>query len=149
LNNKWNVYKTFKNGRRAKAPTMEFEAETQDFFFEQILPTLNSKLQKIKWEILDSSESQNRQEDAVDKELTLQRKKQAAILAQLMVKKMPHMQKKNIIGCLMLNKHTNWRWAWCAAESITNIFLAQLSPDFKCRKDADEWIKQKMEMTSL
>lgn len=148
MNNKWNVYKTFKNGKRAKLPTLVFEAETENFFFKEILPTLDNKLQKIKWEILNSEGTQDRQEDTVDEERMLRNKKLAKVLAALVAKKIPQMRKKNIVGCLMMNKQTNWKWSWCAAESSTNKFLAALSPEFKCRKDADEWMKRRIEMNS-
>jgi hypothetical protein len=127
-------------------PIMDFESETKNFFFEQILPTLDKKLQKIKWEIINIDEPQNRQKDTVDEERILRRRKQAMILGIMAAKKIPQIQKKNIVGCLMMNKDTNWKWAWCAAESATNNFLVTLSPEFKRSKDADEWIRQKIEM---
>lgn len=145
MNKKWNVYKTFKNGKRAKLPTITFEAEAEKFFFEDILPTLDMKLHKIKWEIIDAEGSQERILNDVD-EKKLLKINQAKILIKLAAEKLPQMRKKNIIGCLMMNKQTNWKWAWCAAESASSKFLTALSPEFNHRKDADEWINQKIEM---
>lgn len=148
MNKNWNVYKTFKNGKRAKLPSITFEAETECFFFENILPTLEMKLQKIKWEIIDAEKSQERGIKGFDQEKIL-KKRQAEILSELTVEKMPHLRKKNVVGCLMMNKQTNWKWAWCTAESASSKFLATLSPMFNCRKDADEWMNQKIETSSL
>ena len=148
MNKKWNVYKTFKNGKRAKLPAITFEAETEKFFFEDILPTLDIKLQKIKWEIIDTEISQDRTLNNIDEKKIL-KINQAKILIKLTAEKLPQLRKKNIVGCLMMNKQTNWKWAWCAAESASNKFMVALSPEFNRRKDADEWIKQKIETSSL
>jgi hypothetical protein len=45
----WNAYKVFANGKRAKSPYTTFEADESAHFFDNILPSLATKLQKSKW----------------------------------------------------------------------------------------------------
>ena len=51
MNYNWNVYKIFKNGKRAKAPIAQFEATEDEhisFFENNIKNNLDKKLKNIK-----------------------------------------------------------------------------------------------------
>jgi len=64
--NNWNVYKVFKNGKRAKFPFQTFSADTKDHFFSSVLPKLDKKLQKAEWVVISVDEPQERPEEMRD-----------------------------------------------------------------------------------
>jgi hypothetical protein len=53
MNYKWNVYKLFKNGKRAKAPATEFfaaEEDHRDYFHNEVLTTFTNKMKQAEYE---------------------------------------------------------------------------------------------------
>lgn len=142
----WNAYKIFKNGKRAKNPYKTFESEEAEHFYKNILPELPEKLQKAKWVVLDSEESQERKTEQVDEAKQKFDKKKIKFLSNISKNKFPEYSNKKTEACLMMNKHTEWKWAWCVAEAATLRFLGQLSDGFKTQKQAQQWISNSISM---
>ena len=141
----WNVYKVFSNGKRAKAPFRIFEAESADHFFNEILPTLSKKLQSSEWTVIDSVEPQEREEEQIDKEAEAYAKARTSMLENLAAEKFPHLSKHKAEVCLMLSANTDWKWAWCITEAVTNRYLGELSNRFKSEVEAGAWAKEQIE----
>ena len=137
----WNAYKIFANGKRAKMPYTTFEADESQHFFENILPTLSPKLQKANWLILNTNESQEREAEQRDEEKERYERKKISFLSKLAAKKHPNISNRKTEACLMMNKDTDWKWAWCVAEGGTLNFLGQLSELFDIQKEAEEWLR--------
>lgn len=140
----WNAYKVFANGKRAKAPYTTFEAEESQHFFESILPTLTEKLQKADWIILNTDEPQERKAEVRDEAEDKFTKDRIRFLSRLANSRYPRLRDKKTEACLMMNGNTEWKWAWCIAESGTHKFLGLLSECFDNRNEAMEWIETKV-----
>jgi hypothetical protein len=136
----WNVYKVFANGKRAKSPYTTFEAEESQHFFENILPTLGSKLKKSKWMVLDTAAPQERPEGGTMSADDILAKKRNQHLSKIAIELFPDIAKNNVSTCLMSNESTDWKWAWCIAQGATHKFLGLLSEKFDTRKEAIAWI---------
>ncbi len=140
----WNVYKVFANGKRAKSPHTTFESDESSHFFESILPTLSPKLQKSKWTILNAAEPQERPAEQRDEVKEKFEKDKIRLLGSLAARKFPQFAKKKVEACLMMNQNTDWKWAWCVAESATHRYLGEISQRFDYSKQADEWVKEQV-----
>jgi len=138
--NEWNVYKVFGNGKRAKNPYTSFNAEEANHFFDKILPTLGAKLQKSKWVVIDSEAPQARPAENVDNAEQLRIKKIQMVLKTVASRKHPNLIGERFAGALMMNEHTNWKWAWCIVQPATHNFIAMVSEPFEQRQEALEWI---------
>lgn len=137
----WNAYKVFANGKRAKSPYTTFESDESNHFFESILPTLEPKLQKCKWVILNTESPQERPAEQRDEVREKFEKDRIRFLSKLAGKNFPNYAKKNTEACLMMCSETDWKWAWCIAEGATLKFLGKLSDKFNTPKEANSWIQ--------
>jgi len=140
----WNVYKIFKNGKRAKAPLSSFnfdgnEREADDHFHAVVLENFEEKYRVMQFSVIRDDLPQQR-EQKQDETL----RKQTQILARLA--RNANITEKRHFSCgLIFAKTTNWNWQWCALQSGTNVVLASLSPQFKTHGDADSWMQKQIQ----
>ena len=69
MNYNWNVYKIFKNGKRAKAPLMQFEASEEDhvsFFEEEVRKNLSNSMKGEIFKLIRSDLPQERATEKID-----------------------------------------------------------------------------------
>lgn len=143
--NSWNAYKVFANGKRAKMPFMSFDAEESNHFFSDILPTLDKKVQKNKWTILNVNEPQEREEEARDEEHERFVKMRTRFLSKMAVQKYPNLAINNVQSCLLMSSDIDWKWAWCIVEGSSHKFIAEISDRFSTASAAEKWLKEQVE----
>lgn len=144
LNYNWNVYKIFKNGKRAKAPVVQFEATEEnyiDYFEKEIKQTLSKSLQGSLFKFIRSDLSQERQSEQENKVEEKYLKDRNRVLSRLFTKSGTHSQKP-ISTALIYYKESDWKWQWAAVESGTSRYIQGLSPKFNTTKEADIWIEE-------
>tara|TARA_Y100000034_G_C6778689_1_gene347832 strand:- start:113 stop:565 length:453 start_codon:yes stop_codon:yes gene_type:complete len=147
MSHKWNVYKLFKNGKRAKAPFCVVEAANdriaKEKFLDEYLEGVTPSQTKLSsWTFVRTDMSQEREhEKNLEKENDLSRKKNS-FLGKLArhAGQLPN----NICGGLVLCKESEWKWQWAALEPATLKYLKGLSPQFKSAQRADEWLEEQM-----
>jgi hypothetical protein len=144
----WNVYKVFKNGKRAKAPIMSFaydnEATVEEYFKSEIKKNFNEKIRELTYILLRGDTNQERPAEQTDKLKEDVLKKQTLILGRL-VKDASITTKYKVVGGLIFARATNWKWQWCALEGGTNNFIAGLSPCFNNPSEAHAWMEQQIQ----
>jgi len=143
----WNVYKVFKNGKRAKAPLTSFayedESNVAEYFETQIKEKFSEKNRDSDFAILRTDLPQDREEEKTNKMEEETLKKQTLILARFL-KENDVTTKYKVVGGLIFARATDWKWQWCALECGTNNFVAGLSPRFDNPTDAQEWMNQQI-----
>lgn len=144
MSHKWNVYKLFKNGKRAKAPFCVIEGESRDEVEKKFLGKSNadSKLNKCAWSFIREDMSQERvHEKNLERENDVSRKKNS-FLGRLArgTGGLPN----NLCAGLVFCKESEWKWQWAALEPATLKYLKGLSPQFKSAPRADEWLEDQM-----
>ena len=146
MSHKWNVYKLFKNGKRAKAPFCVVEGESSDEaekkFLDTYISDAGSKLNKHTWDFIREDMPQERvYEKNLEKENDLAREKNI-FLGRLAMKAggLPN----NICAGLVYCQESEWRWQWAALERSTLKYLKGLSPQFKSAPRADAWLDEQM-----
>ena len=143
---KWNVYKLFKNGKRAKAPFCVVKAatkeEAEEKFLETHLNDAGASFAKLTWMYVRADLSQERQhEKNLEEEDRLNREKNI-FLGNLAAKsgQLPN----HICAALVYCHESKWQWQWAALEPSTLRYLKGLSPQFKSAPRADEWLSEQM-----
>jgi hypothetical protein len=149
LSYNWNVYKLFKNGKRAKAPFHVFEyddpASVGEYYEEEFKENFTEKLRGSKIMILRSDLPQGRQvEDELDFRKKIQKRKNRVFAKYLKNVDASAFKNCQVAGGLVLSKETNWKWQWAALESGTSRYLAGLSPPFSTSARADEWMSEEI-----
>jgi len=146
MSHKWNVYKLFKSGKRAKAPFCvvegENEKQVEKKFLDAYVSDANSKLKKQTWAFLREDLPQERAyEKNLEKENDLAREKNI-FLGRLAARAggLPNNLSTGLVFC----KESEWKWQWAALEPATLRYLKGLSPQFKSAPRADEWLKEQM-----
>ena len=146
MSHKWNVYKVFKSGKRAKAPFCVMEGESEEKakekFLGKYISNADSKLNKHTWSFIREDMSQERvYEKNLEKENETTRKKNN-FLGRLALRAggLPN----NLSAGLVLCKESEWKWQWAALEPATLRYLKGLSPQFKSAPRADEWLEEQM-----
>ena len=148
MNHNWNVYKLFKNGKRAKLPLTTFEYagdenEAEEHFKGVVLENFKEKNQEkyrdLKYSILRADEPQERH---FKEDENLQ--KQKIILGRL-VQGASIKEERGFTCGLIFDKATNWQWQWCALQSGTNQVLAELSPQFPTHPEAEAWMTEQVQ----
>ncbi len=143
MNYNWNVYKIFKNGKRAKAPLTVFECEENEieqYFQNEFKFSLGSCSDKYK--IIRSDLPQERESEVVDKEQQMKEKIKSRVLSNLVRKNNITIPKNRTVGvALIYSADTNWKWQWAAIEKGTSNYIQGLSPTFKTHKEAETWIE--------
>jgi hypothetical protein len=145
----WNVYKVFKNGKRAKAPLITFNhdgslEEANSYFDVNIKKNFNEKNRGLKFILLDAAISQERGEEKTNQQAVDALKKQTLVLGRLL-KKANIKTKYKVGGGLIFARATHWKWQWCALEGGTNNFIAALSPRFDNPSEAQKWMNQQIQ----
>lgn len=147
MSHNWNVYKIFKNGKRAKAPIHEFmyddENTVMEYFETEVKKKFSEKIRGLEFSILRADMSQEREVEKQQEAAEALHKQQKNILGRL-VRAANVKTKRNITAALVYAKETNWSWQWCAAEAGTHTFLAPLSPQFKTNEQAHEWLNNQI-----
>jgi|TARA_Y100000310_G_scaffold247539_1_gene253145 hypothetical protein len=142
LTYKWNVYKVFKNGRRAKSLFCQIEAidksKAKEKFLNEHLLGSRAKYEKYTWSFLRSDLSQERFYEKNLEEEKKEKDKRIRYLTKLALEvgSLPN----NITFVLLYSKNTDWNWQWTACEPATMRYLKTLSPNFKSGKKAEEWL---------
>lgn len=139
----WNVYKVFKNGKRAKAPIANFYASEEtykEYFEQQVKKNFTENLKNQNFKLIRSDLSQERVSEVADVAEEKKLRKKNRVLAALM-RKANLSSKRKLMGGLVYYSETNWRWQWAALEAGTSKFIATLSPSFKTSKEAEDWIQ--------
>ena len=143
----WNVYKIFKNGKRAKAPMTTFEydgSETEAiaYFQVEILENFKEKYRELNYSLLRSDLSQIRYDPNAEENEIL--RKQILVLGRAARKKgITHTYKTT--GGLIFASATNWKWQWCVLEGATNNYIAGLSPRFDNPSEAEKWMERQIQ----
>lgn len=140
----WNVYKVFKNGKRAKAPLAAFELDgdegkADEHFRAVVLENFEEKYRGLQYSILRADLPQT---TITPQDENL--RKQTQVLRGLI--DLSQLNKKDNFSCgLIFAKTTNWKWQWCVLQSGTNLVLQQLSPQFEMHSEAELWMKQQIQ----
>jgi len=143
---KWNVYKVFANGKRAKKPYYSFESDTKDDFYNTVFPTMTDKQKKCNWQIIDDRLPQEALiEEPVVTEMDLMIRKRTEFLSQMMQEMYPELETHKHQSCLMFSPETNWKWCWCVSEASTMKYVAQISERFETAFEAEQWMKKQLE----
>mgnify|MGYP003648390792 CR=1 FL=1 len=144
----WNVYKVFKNGKRAKAPLATFEYEDEssvrEYFEAKVKKNFSEKKRGGDFTLLPENVSQMRAEEKTHKQEEDVFKNQSLILSRF-VKKNNVRSKYKVVGGLIFAGATNWKWQWCALEGGTSNFIAGLSPPFDNPTEAQQWMTQQIQ----
>lgn len=145
---KWNVYKVFKNGKRAKAPVHQFEhdgdsVEALDYFKKNLVEKIGAKNRGRDFIVVDASRSQTRLCESVDEEEKLfLMKKNRVLIIEAHKRKLDI--KKGYRGALVMMKETDWKWQWALLEGGTSNFRGAISEKFNTYPDAMTWINQQI-----
>ena len=144
----WNVYKIFKNGKRAKAPihTFYYEgslSEAYHHFSEEEIKLLGDKAASSKFHILNENSDQQWEDTRQEAKDLANLRKIRTVLAPL-AKKLNLPKGKKISTALVYTKETNWNWQWAAVENATNKYIAGLSEEFKNYEAAYDWINTRI-----
>jgi len=144
----WNVYKVFKNGKRAKAPLTTFEYDDEsnvsEYFEAEVKKNFSEKIRDWNFTLLPENVSQERPEEKTNKQEEDVLKKQGLILSRF-VKKNHIKTKYKVVGGLIFAKATDWKWQWCALEGGTNNYIAGLSPRFNNPTEAHQWMDKQVQ----
>jgi hypothetical protein len=148
MSHNWNVYKLFKNGKRAKLPLTTFEHagdedEADEHFQTVVLENFKEKNQEkyrdLTYSILRADRPQSR---TVQQDENLQKQK---IIFGRLLRGSNIKEKRGFICGLIFAKTTNWQWTWCALQSGTNQVLAELSPQFPTHLEAETWMTEQVQ----
>jgi hypothetical protein len=143
MSHNWNVYKIFKNGKRAKAPIHVFEYDDEssvmDYFESQVKKNFSEKIRGWEFSILRADASQEREVEKQEEADAALHQQQKSVLGRL-VRKSNIRSKRSITAALIFARETNWQWQWCAVEAGSHTFLAQLSPPFDTNEEAHTWL---------
>jgi hypothetical protein len=143
LNYNWNVYKVFKNGKRAKAPLTEFEAAEDnhlEYFENEVKKNFNGSLKWSMYEVIRSDLPQERAAEQIDEEQEKFSKEKIRALG-AMVKRAGITHTRPMSTALVYYAESDWKWQWAALESGTSKYVQGLSPKFSKYSEAQEWIE--------
>jgi len=148
LSYKWNVYKIFNNGRRAKAPMHTFtyadEDRVREYFDAVVRENFEEKIRRWNFTLLRADLPQERKAEVVDEEAKQLERDQNRVFGNLIqyVKLPPNT--KSIVAGLVCCEESDWNWQWAAVQNGTSQYLAGLSPTFKSHIQANEWMNEKI-----
>ncbi len=147
----WNVYKLFKNGKRAKAPFYVFEYDdpesVADYFNEQVKENFSEKIRRSKMMVLRGDLPQERHADSVDEEDKTHQQNRNRVFRKLIknLSDAADLSNTRFGGGLIFCKESNWEWQWAVLESGTSRYLAGLSPTFTGYGAAIQWMEEEIE----
>ena len=149
LNYNWNVYKLFKNGKRAKAPLIQFEASEEEhktYFKEEVLSNFNNKMRQARYELVRADLCQMRKNEQLNEEDALFEKQKRRVLAAITKNLNIEDSRRNLTTGLIFYKESNWEWQWALLEGGTSNYIAGLSPSFCNHGDAIQWIHDQISL---
>jgi predicted type IV restriction endonuclease len=150
LNYNWNVYKVFKNGKRAKSPITTFESEEEnasEVFEFKVKAGFPAKLKKSKFVFIREDSEQARESEIIDTAIDLFMINKQKVLSTLLTTKNLDADRKpklSVSGALILCKDSGWKWQWAAIEAATSKYIVGLSETFGTSKEADEWMQEQI-----
>jgi predicted type IV restriction endonuclease len=150
LNYNWNVYKVFKNGKRAKSPITTFESEEEnasEVFELKVKAGFPAKLKKSKFVFIREDSEQARESEIIDTAIDLFMINKQKVLSTLLTTKNLDADRKpklSVSGALILCKDSGWKWQWAAIEAVTSKYIVGLSETFGTSKEADEWMQEQI-----
>ena len=145
MSSNWNVYKVFKNGKRAKAPLHHFmfqgnrEGAIKHFNsieIKNLVEKFGEKSSKINYCIINDNDNQALPEKTGEEKFLVQ---QIRVLAHL-IREKNLSTKKNYVGGMVFAKKSNWKWQWAALEAATHNYIEGLSQEFETHKEAEDWM---------
>jgi len=141
---RFNVYKIFANGKRAKFPMHSFDHEDSDavneYFVDNIKTSFTAKQQKSNYIVVSADQPQGRTESTLSNEEILNKKRANIFRVHLETINEDGSLGENIQFGLLFSKETDFKWQWSVTEAGTNRFLAAISPKFVRHPDALSWI---------
>ncbi len=143
----WNVYKLFKNGRRAKAPFHVFEYDDPnsvgEYFDAKVKEKFTEKIRDSKLMVLRSDLPQGRQADMEDGTTKLHQQNRNRVFRKYInsLKDTPNFPDSRVVGGLIYCKESQWQWQWAALEPGTSRYIVGLSPTFSAHEAAHEWMR--------
>jgi len=143
LNYNWNVYKVFKNGKRAKAPIAVFEAteeEHESFFENEVKKNFNGSLLRDVYKLVRSDLPQQRASEEIDENKEKISKEKNRVLGRLCVT--AGIDRGRVVSTgLVYYAESDWRWQWAALQPATGKYICGLSPKFNTSVEAEDWIE--------
>ena len=153
MNFNWNVYKIFKNGKRAKAPMHQFEyrgdlTEALSFFNSTIKKNLvekiGAKTHDQTFVVVNADQSQARICEGNDEKEKLFLMKRNRVLI-MEARKRKVAVKKGYRAGLVMTRETNWKWQWAILQAATSQFKGAISDQFNTYPEAMAWINRKID----
>ena len=147
---KWNVYKLFKNGKRAKAPFHVFEYDdpesVSEHFDREVKENFTEKIRRSRMMVLRSDLPQRRPIDNSEVRNKMIKDNQRRVFHKY-IKSLDSatLRQTRIVGGLIYCAQSNWRWQWAALESGTSCYIKGLSPLFSTYESAQEWMQEEIE----
>tara|TARA_R110002074_G_scaffold398041_1_gene589295 strand:+ start:1218 stop:1703 length:486 start_codon:yes stop_codon:yes gene_type:complete len=157
METKYNAYRVYSTGRRVKNPTIVFDLKDYEFFdgldtnsddfdgekifLDKIVPTLDKKFSRYKFEVIRKDLSQ---EPKIDKSIEEEKRKQkqkTLFLGKLAARKLSNFASEASTVSLDYRPETEWKWQWCLSQACTNKFFGHLSSSFDTRTEAIEWLE--------
>ena len=142
----WNVYKVFKNGKRAKAPFHVFEYKdpenVAEYFEAQIKEKFTEKIRASRLMILRSDLPQVRKVEGNVQEVKNRRIKEARVVHKYLNEN--DARDISITSGLVLCKQSNWEWQWAMLECATLRYIDGASPSFKSHAGAIKWMDEEI-----
>ena len=157
METRYNAYRVYSTGRRVKKPTIVFDLKEYEFFdgldinsddfdgekifLDKIVPTLDKKFSRYKFEVLRKDLPQ---EPKIDKSIEEEKRKQKQkihFLGKIAARKLSSFASERSSISLDCRPETEWKWQWCLSQACTNKFFGHLSSSFDTRAEADEWLE--------
>jgi len=148
MNQNWNVYKIFNNGRRARAPVYNFNCPVEnmcDGYFEDnikeiLVEKFGSKIKENKFSILRADLPQTRQTEETLEESN--KKLRSKVFAKNL--KNSDWGDKRIECVLLFSGATEWKWQWCVVHAGTTNVLKHVSPKADSYEGAHAWMNDQI-----
>lgn len=150
LNYNWNVYKLFKNGRRAKLPFHVFEYDdpesVSEYFDGKIKENFTEKIRRSRMLVLRSDLPQERPIDmSEEKEKVIKENQRRVFHKYIKSHNAAPLRQTRIVGGLIYCAQSDWHWQWAALESGTSRYILGLSPLFSAYEEAHVWMQEEIE----
>jgi len=148
LSYNWNVYKVFKNGKRAKAPMHTFthdDPETVTNYFDAVIKeNFGEKIRRWDFLVLRADLPQERKAEVVDEEARKLQEEQNRVFGKLIQGAHLPPNTKSVVAGLVCCEKSDWEWQWAVVQNGTSKYLTGLSPTFKSHIEANEWMDKKI-----
>lgn len=157
METKYNAYRVYSTGRRVKNPTIVFDLTDYEFFdgldtnsddfdgekifLDKIVPTLDKKFSRYKFEVIRKDLPQEPKIDKSIEEEKRKRKQKTLFLGNIAARKLSNFASERSSVSLDCRPETEWKWQWCLSQACTNKFFGHLSSSFDTRSEAEEWLE--------